>query len=322
MNTLKNDLISVIVPVYRVEKYLNECVESILNQTYQNLEIILVDDGSPDRCPEMCDEYARKDSRVKVIHKENGGLSDARNAGIEIAQGEYLSFVDSDDMIAPEMLHILYERMSTEALNLVLCAIETINDSGDTRGYIHISDAVWNEQTFWENFYNDKRIPCVVAWNKLYKRELFNQTRYEVGRIHEDEFIIYDIVSQCRQVCCLSKPLYKYRLRDESITHSQYNIKNFEEIDAEFNRVRCFWERGKYNLAQLAFEGSFNVLKAGSRMLDLSQKENRETYILKREEFKTIFKMMKLSGASIRKKLEIEMFLIFPKLYNFISQFN
>ena len=121
-----SELISIIVPVYRVEPYLDRCVQSIVDQTYQNLEIILVDDGSPDNCPAMCDAWAAKDSRVKVIHKENGGLSDARNAGLAAAAGEYIGFVDSDDWISPDMYRLLYENMAEHGSDVSACGVEMV----------------------------------------------------------------------------------------------------------------------------------------------------------------------------------------------------
>ena len=126
-------MISVIVPIYNVEKYVNKCVGSIVNQTYTNLEIILVDDGSPDRCPEICDEWAKKDSRIKVIHKKNGGLSDARNAGMKIASGDYIAFVDSDDWIAPEMYERLLMAIKNDNSDIAACAVKMVWEDGSSR---------------------------------------------------------------------------------------------------------------------------------------------------------------------------------------------
>ena len=121
------DLISVIIPIYRVELYLKECIDSVLNQTYKNMEIILVDDGSDDNCPNICDAYKKKDSRIQVIHKKNGGLSDARNAGIEIAKGEYICFIDSDDVIHPSFLQILYEDLIETGSDMSICHYEKVD---------------------------------------------------------------------------------------------------------------------------------------------------------------------------------------------------
>ena len=127
---MENPKISVIVPVYKVEAYLDKCVRSIMDQTYRNLEIILVDDGSPDDCPAMCDAWAEKDSRIRVIHKENGGLSDARNAGMAVATGEYIGFIDSDDYIAPDMYRLLLERMTADGSDIAACGVEMVFEDG------------------------------------------------------------------------------------------------------------------------------------------------------------------------------------------------
>ena len=127
-----NELISIIIPIYKVEEYLDECISSVINQTYTKLEIILVDDGSPDSCPKMCDDWAKKDSRIRVIHKTNGGLSDARNAGIEVATGEYIAFVDSDDYIKPDMIAKLYAALCKEEADISACGILSCEGKKET----------------------------------------------------------------------------------------------------------------------------------------------------------------------------------------------
>ena len=185
INNTSSPLVSVIVPIYMVEKYICECVNSIILQSYKNLEIILVDDGSPDRCPEICDEYAKQDSRIKVIHKPNGGLSDARNAGIEIAEGEYLSFVDSDDVIHHEMIEVLMQPLiENKELKMSACQCLYFNDGDifdttqEIKPMVIIDYNVFFTKKLW-----------VTAWGKIYKKELFREIKYPVGRIHEDEFI-------------------------------------------------------------------------------------------------------------------------------------
>lgn len=232
--------ISIIVPVYNVEKYLIRCLDSIVNQTYKNLEIILVDDGSTDRCSEICDTYAGKDKRINVIHKENGGLSDARNRGIEIATGEYLAFVDSDDYIAANMYAVLLERMLNDGSDMAVCNflyvdeqeklleesncdIPIINECIETRAAIH----KLTEAKSW--YY-------VVAWNKLYRKEIFRRLRYPKGKYHEDEFVIHHIIQNCRLISCVKDPMYYYVQRDKSITSQSFNLGRMDIADALIDR--------------------------------------------------------------------------------------
>ena len=215
-------LISVIVPVYKVEPYLRECVDSILNQTFTDFELILVDDGSPDNCPQICDEYVRKDNRVMVIHKENGGLSSARNVGLDYvfahSDSRYISFVDSDDYIDFDFLKILLE--SIDYCDICVCSYSTINKN--LEGFA-VNDKIVDKENYWK--LGDDGVYSIVAWNKLYKKELFKNLRYLEGKIHEDEFIIHRLISKCSCIKCIKEKLYYYRYRSESITFEESSVK-------------------------------------------------------------------------------------------------
>jgi len=185
------ELISVIVPVYKVEKYLERCVRSIQKQTYENLEIILVDDGSPDQCGALCDQYAQEDGRIKVLHKQNGGLSDARNAGIELASGSYIVFADSDDWLDRDMIDLLYRVLKRSNADIAECSYRNIYrdhimEETSCSAALTEGDSV----TALEGMLDWKYFKP-VAWNKLYKREVFGTIRYPKGRLHEDEFTTY-----------------------------------------------------------------------------------------------------------------------------------
>lgn len=221
-------LISVIVPIYKVERYLPKCVDSILNQTYSNLEIILVDDGSPDGCGRLCDAYAARDSRIRVIHKPNGGLSDARNAGIEIAQGAYLSFVDSDDWMEPDTYASMLPLMEKYHAKIV-CAGRY--DEDGVTGKVEIGLCPEKEE-----FVSGKELVRRIfrwehldsaAWDKLYARELFRQIRYPVGRVVEDVPTTYRLVLLAGGAAMLPKPLYHYVHREQSITTASVSPKSF-----------------------------------------------------------------------------------------------
>lgn len=206
--------ISVIVPIYNVEKYIHKCVDSLLAQTYPHLEIILVDDGSPDGCPAICDAYAEKDGRVRVIHKENGGLSDARNAGLEIASGEYIGFVDSDDWIEPDMFEYLYNGMAGGAEISVCGVLEhrtyRIEIKNAPTDIVYTAEDALNEMFFdrMENY----------AWNKLYEARLWKDVRFPTGKNFEDVLTIYKTFERASRVAVLREAKYHYLIRPDSIS--------------------------------------------------------------------------------------------------------
>lgn len=252
-----NDLISVIIPVYKVEEYLHRCMESVLTQTYQNLEIILVDDGSPDRCPEICDAYARQDSRVKVIHQQNAGLSGARNAGMDAAAGIYFAFIDSDDYVAADFIERLYEACVSTGSPLGICRWTYVRGEGLPE---HKTDKEQQDTvqvlTAWELM---ERLYCpdgayyVVAWNKLYKRELWDGIRYPLGRIHEDEATTHRIFHQAEQGVFVDLPLYGYFVAPVSITRG-FNPKRLDWITGVQERLVFFEEQGYTELMPQALQ--------------------------------------------------------------------
>lgn len=221
--------ISVIVPVYNVEAYLPRCVDSILAQTYQDLEVILVDDGTPDRAGQICDEYAARDSRVRVIHKPNGGLSSARNAGIEIAAGEYLAFVDSDDWIEPEMYEHMLHLMEKYAVSMV-CAgrYDVSSKSGKkTVGLCPPKEECISGEELVSRIFQWDNIDS-AAWDKLYHRSLFDGIRYPVGKIVEDVPTTYKIALRAGKAAMCDRPFYNYFHREGSITtQKKVTEKNF-----------------------------------------------------------------------------------------------
>lgn len=231
-----DSLISVIVPIYNVEKYLQKCVDSIINQTYKNLEIILVDDGSPDNCPKMCDDYAEKDSRIKVVHKENGGLSDARNVGMEVATGEYVSFIDSDDYISLDFYETLLETIVDNDSDIVECGVvkfyenekfDKYNDDLKVTNYdtVDALDGLISESPFKQH-----------VWNKLYKSSVALDIPYAVGKLNEDEFWTYQIFGKAKKVTRIYKTMYYYFQRGSSIMGNGYNIKRLDALEGKMNR--------------------------------------------------------------------------------------
>lgn len=236
------DLISVIVPIYNVEQYLERCIESLLNQSYKNLEIILVDDGSPDRCPQMCDEWAQKDARIRVIHKENGGLSDARNAGMKIASGEFIGFVDSDDWIASEMYQYLKAALDRDQSDIAACAVETIWEDGSTSRLLTVREnCVLNRLEAQAALLEESKLKQPV-WYKLYRRSVINGIPFEKGKYHEDVFWSYRIMGNANRVSLIDYVGYFYWQRRGSIMGGDYSLRRLDAIEAYRRRYEYLKE--------------------------------------------------------------------------------
>lgn len=255
---MRSSAVSVIIPIYNVENYLNRCVESIVNQTYKNLEIILVDDGSLDDCPQMCDDLARKDSRIKVIHKENGGLSDARNAGMNIATGEYISFIDSDDYIALDFFETLISVMEKENSDIAECNVVKFYEDGRFEKY--------SDDLAVTTFDTESALSGLIAenpfhqhvWNKLYKVQLVQDIPYAVGKLNEDEFWTYQAFGRAQKVSKINKTMYYYFQRSSSIMGERYNFRRLDALEGKSNRQN-YIEKNYPNLvvqAKIDFYGS------------------------------------------------------------------
>lgn len=229
-------LISVIVPVYKVEAYLDRCVQSIIDQTFINLEIILVDDGSPDNCPVMCDAWAQKDIRIKVIHKENGGLSDARNVGMALASGEYIGFVDSDDYISPDMYQVLYERMMKDDSDIAACGVEMVwPDGRNSRKLTRDGNYLLDREAAMLAIIQETYLKQPV-WYKLYKTNLIRDISFPVGKYHEDVFWSYQAVANARRISIVDMPCYFYSQRSGSIMDADYSLKRLDALEAKVLR--------------------------------------------------------------------------------------
>ena len=237
MNMENSPKISIIVPVYEVEQYMNRCINSIVNQTYENLEIILVDDGSPDSCPEICEEWAKLDNRIKVIHKKNGGLSDARNKGMNIATGELIGFVDSDDWISPDMYTILYEQMVKNDSDISACGVEKVwENKKEKERLTPLGSYVLNREEAMEAIIDESLLKQPV-WYKLYKRKVIQNVSFPVGKYHEDVFWTYQIIGNANKVSIIDTPCYFYYQRKGSIMDDAYSLKRLDSIEAKVNRV-------------------------------------------------------------------------------------
>ena len=228
---MEKDLISVIVPVYKVEKYLEKCIESVLKQTYTNLQIILVDDGSPDNCGKICDEYAKKDSRIEVIHKANGGLSDARNVGISKAKGRYIGFVDSDDYIKEDMYEILLNLIKKYDADVSICNLYDVIDGNECIRNKENGIREYSRLDILKKVLLDKNIQS-YAWNKLYEKELFDEIKYPIGKKYEDIGTTFYLFEKCNKIVVTSEPEYYYLKRADSLVNNvtESTILDYTEI--------------------------------------------------------------------------------------------
>ncbi len=239
---IKAPLISIIVPVYNVEKYLGKCIESIMAQTYENIEILLVDDGATDTSGAICDAYAEKDARIRVIHKANGGLSDARNRGIEEAKGELLGFIDSDDYIDADMFEVLYRTMAKYDADMSMCGVYELYEGQKVEQVSEIKDFCTDAEGAMK-IVMDGMINYAYAVNKLYKRELFNEVRYPVGKIIEDAFVILFLLDKTSKVALTNEKKYYYFHRENSITSNSFRQKHFDCIEAHENNYKFICEK-------------------------------------------------------------------------------
>lgn len=242
--------IGVVVPVYGVEAFLPGCIESILGQTFADFTLVLVDDGSPDGCAGICDEAAARDGRVQVVHKANGGLSSARNAGLDLLKKgagfgcEYIAFVDSDDLLQPDFLQRLYEAARRENADIALCAVEDVLEDGTEQSPPQFSRPVregcFAARGLLTEFYGPAATCYTVAWNKLYRASLWQELRYPEGHIHEDDAVAHLLYWQAERVVCLGAPLYRYRLRQGSICRNALSAARFDGVAAHTARCRFF----------------------------------------------------------------------------------
>lgn len=230
-----SNMISVIVPIYKVEKYLNKCIESIVNQTYENLEIILVDDGSPDNCPKMCDEWATRDSRIKVIHKKNGGLSDARNVGLKLATGDYVAFVDSDDWVASDFLEILINAAIQNHAQIAASGIVKIDTQNQSFCGKRYEQKVFTPEQAIQTIMSGEGFHA-VAWNKIYRKDLFEGIIYPVSKLHEDEFVTYRLMDRANRLVLCQDAIYYYWQRSGSIM-STWSENHLDALEAALGRL-------------------------------------------------------------------------------------
>lgn len=286
----RKGLLSIVVPVYKTEQYLERCVESLVHQTYCNLEIILVDDGSPDRCGEICDQWQRIDSRIRVIHKENGGLSDARNTGIDAATGEYLAFVDSDDYVDAQMYETMIGAMERLDARMACCGRYFAKNDEVIPMHCMKAETVFSGTEAIREMLLGGYVE-EASWDKVYKRALFRDIRFPKGEINEDIVVMPMLLNNAKRIVHVGAPFYYYCQNGESITRSAYSekkrvvLKHLDEVK-QFLTEECDELLADYPILQARYcQSVLYLLLDNKKTLMKYQQDYREFY----ERFKDTF---------------------------------
>lgn len=312
-------MISVIVPVYNVEKYLDKCVESIVNQTYKELEIILVDDGSTDNCPAMCDEWAKKDSRIKVIHKENGGLSNARNVGLDFAKGEYITFVDSDDYLFNQSLEKMLKALEEYEADISMVSSISVDHKGNVLSEnILLRNAVY----FGEEIVEEFVIPLNTSvWNKMFRSNCIDNYKFPSGKVHGEDLVFFtQLIGQKTKLVTTDYIGYCYKKNPNSITTSGFSTKRFDEVackDIAYENLVSVFPKFKEQALVWKFKSRLNLLNT-LFVIDCNDFNDIE------EEYECWLKYnIKTVHPYLSKKIKIEYFALkhFKKLYVLIYRF-
>lgn len=312
---MDNPLISVIVPIYKVEPYLRRCLDSIVNQTYTNLEIILVDDGSPDGCPAISDEYAAKDSRIIVIHKENGGLSDARNAGLDICKGEYISFVDSDDWVEPDYIELLFNAIKAEQNSISVCNHIQFDKKGTVYSSEFLEKEVLSSNDALSILIKKAPIQFILSWGKLFPKKIFDKIQFPVGKVHEDQYTSYKTFFFAKKIFCINKHLYHYRKRCDSImgTLEEINYKSIQLEQINFLKKNKLIDLANYIAIPLcwsALKDYYESSKTGA----LSESKQKKSV------FKDYVKQLSIQTTKIHHLFLLSVFKKIPNFYVFLKK--
>lgn len=310
---MNQPLISIIVPIYKVEQYLQRCLDSIIDQTYSNLEIILVDDGSPDDCPHICDEYAVKDNRVVVVHKENGGLSSARNAGLDICKGEYISFIDSDDWINNRYIEVLLDGITKNNADIAIGEIKKTNTFEQPLSFKANSFITYSPTETIKRMFTKTEASFIAAWGKLFKASIFGGLRFPLSKIHEDEYINYIWYSKSNKIVYTNLILYYYFLRSDSIIGKDTPY-DYEEV---FKLQYHFFQKNKN-------ESILNILKVryGWHLLYLFNKEyhSPNKNILKKQIIQHRRRRLSLKSMFNLGNFALWIFIHLPNFYIFFKK--
>ena len=311
----KAPLLSIIVPVYKVENYLPKCIDSILAQTFTDFELILVEDGSPDDCPALCDAAAEKDARVRVIHQKNGGLSAARNAGLDAARGAWIGFVDSDDYIAPEMYEVLYQAVQSTGADLALCDYAEVDEAGAPCQSMHVSLSE-GELTGQELLKRASGLMVQLAWNKLYRRAIFTQLRYPEGKLNEDLFLIPEVCLQIQKAVVVPKALYYYVQRGGSIMSGNKTLRHFDAAEAAQRYWDCLVENAAYDALANAAKFTMGSVSRVYRQLPPALRKAPRSREMLRMQFKVVSRTRRYCAVPGGLWLQSWLLWHFPQTYS------
>ena len=306
-------LISVIVPVFNVENFIDVCISSLIKQSYSNIEIILVDDGSTDESGLHCDKWAEVDKRIKVFHQANGGLSAARNTGLNHASGDYICFVDSDDFVMEDYVKCMLQAIEETDAELALCDVTTskwpalakpitsncILDAAECRAWL-------------DNLISREYVLMVVSWNKLYKKELFADNRFEEGKLHEDEFMINKLVFNINKMVFVPLEEYVYRANASGITgkENEVNVAHLDVIDAFTDRIDVSLENNDIGFAKITVRNTMY------KLADYYFKMENHHYIIKSKMRNVLDKYSEI--ITTKQKLKYELFMLSPSVFKMI----
>lgn len=309
----ESEKISVIIPIYNTEKYLDKCIRSVVKQTYKNLEIILVDDGSLDQCGNICDKWAERDERIRVIHKSYGGISDARNVGLDVSSGTYIGFVDSDDYIHPEMYQRLYEKIKEYGADMSICGFDRIDEQNNSiiRSENMPEEELIDKKDAIKNICH--KGPFIALWNKLFKRELFTDLRFPYGKFSEDMFVIPWIYYRCDSIVSVSENLYNYVQTPNSQCRRVRTVWHLDTVEAYYKLMIFCQNNGFPDLLKEISAGmTDNYIANREKIKRILPNEKKRVREIRRMVLYGIFK----HGQDVR--LVHKLYIVSPQIYHFL----
>ena len=307
-----NETISIIIPVYNVEKYLNKCLNSVIEQTYKNIEVILIDDGSTDNSGKICDEYAKNDIRIKIIHQQNGGVSTARNNGLEHATGKYITFVDSDDYIEKEMIETMAKKIMKKNADIVICGVTDRDEENNI-----INQSLNKKENVFNNIEAikemlDEKLFYSVCWAKLYKKELFRNIKFNSKiRIAEDMDVLYRVFYKSNKIIQIPERLYNWTSRGDSVTKGNDMSKWQDEIDVCENIIK-FCEENCNEIEDYAVKRYIRINLTLS-LNNLKENGTKENYNTLKKNLKK-YDIEKNKAIRKKEKIKVKMIIYHPKV--------
>lgn len=310
----RSDLVSVIVPAYNVEKYLNACVESVINQSYQNWELILVDDGSKDRTAEICDKWGQKDNRIRVIHQDNAGVGAARNAGLDMVKGDYIAFLDSDDCYTPDALEYLLQRINDTGVDLVIGSICHHDENMFSAINEEVHEEVLDEKGCWlkNNVYSEQLVCSTV---KIYPKKFFEDIRFPEGEINEDTSILISLFSKCNKILFSDKRIINYRIRIGSITHTPFDRRNLHLGDVYYEIIEYLCDKGYHDAIPSFFRDATDYLIKARCRLDKSDTQSWEMLDNMVLKYRDLFERIEKCGVNDSLAQKCKLYRISPKIF-------